>query len=310
MSFIPVYAQSLQNGRLDEKITVARDRLRRCNLCPRSCGIDRTVEKTGVCRTGDRAVVYSFAPHFGEENPLVGRCGSGTIFFSNCNLRCVFCQNSDISLRGRGREVCDHELADMMLALQARGCHNINLVTPSHVVPQILSAVRIAALRGLRIPLVYNTSAYDSLETLSLLDGVIDIYMPDFKFWEPAVARRFTRAEDYPAKARAAIKEMHRQVGDLILDDRGVALRGLLVRHLVLPQGLAGTAPIMQFLAHDISTQTYVNIMQQYRPYGKARSMAGIHRPVTSGEFAQAIAVARQHGLRRLDGQIAKPNFF
>jgi putative pyruvate formate lyase activating enzyme len=245
--------------------------------------------------------VSNWFAHHGEEDCLRGTRGSGTIFFSHCNLRCIFCQNYDISWLGEGRPVGADELADMMLQLQARGCHNINLVTPSHVVAQILEAVDLAAQQGLRLPIVYNTGAYDSLESLRLLDGVVDIYMPDFKFWEPAVGRQMAKAPDYGEVTCRAIKEMHRQVGYLMIDSNGLARRGLLVRHLVMPGGLAGTREVMRFLAREISTDTYVNIMPQYRPEGRALSHPEIDRTITMAEWREAIATAREEGLCRLD---------
>jgi len=215
-------------------------------------------------------MVSSYNAHFGEEAPLVGSKGSGTIFFTHCNLLCIFCQNYDISHEGYGREISDGQLAAVMIHLQKTGCHNINFVTPSHVVPQILSALEIAVKEGLSVPLVYNTSGYDNVETLNLLEGVFDIYMPDFKFWDPKVAEETCNAKDYPEMARLALMEMHRQVGDLVTDEEGIARKGLLIRHLVLPYGLAGTRQVMRFIAEKISTNSYVNIMPQYRPCGRA----------------------------------------
>jgi putative pyruvate formate lyase activating enzyme len=255
----------------------------------------------GFCRTGRAAKVASFTPHFGEESPLVGDCGSGTIFFSRCNLLCLFCQNFEISHEGAGEEVSDEQLAAMMMALQAHGCHNINFVTPSHVVPQILSALEIAVPQGLRIPIVFNSGGYDSPGTLKLLDGVVDIYMPDFKFWDPGVADRTCRAPDYPEVARAALREMHRQVGDLVLDERGLARRGLLVRHLVLPRGMADTRRVMRFIAQEISRDTYVNVMSQYRPCGRADEVDGLEHGVTAAEYHAAVLEALEEGLHRLD---------
>ncbi|NUQ64400.1 MAG: radical SAM protein, partial [Pirellulales bacterium] len=224
-----------------------------------------------------------------------------TVFFSHCNLRCVFCQNYEISWQGEGRPVEPEELARMMLRLQRQACHNINFVTPSHVVPQILEALDGAVRDGLRLPIVYNTGCYDRLETLQLLDGVVDIYMPDFKFWDPEVSGRLAHAEDYARIARTALKEMHRQVGDLEVDERGLARRGLLVRHLVMPGGLAGTREVMRFLAQEISPDTYVNVMPQYRPEGQAFEEPSIARPITREEFQEAVAIAREEGIRRLD---------
>ncbi len=254
----------------------------------------------GVCRTADRAIVSSVGPHFGEEPPLVGTGGSGTIFFTYCNLRCIFCQNYGIAHLGEGRAVSDEELSQMMLQLQVMGCHNVNLVSPTHVVPNILAAVTLAAKQGLNIPLVYNTGGYDSLETIRLLDGVVDIYMPDMKYGEPAPAKEFSLAPDYPEVNFAAVKEMHRQVGDLVLDQNGVAVRGLLVRHLVLPGGLAGTEKVMQFIAENISKETYVNIMAQYRPYYQATGHPVLGRRVTAKEYRDALDIACRAGLYRV----------
>jgi putative pyruvate formate lyase activating enzyme len=297
----PRYRLAHRDGRLQSTAKQAFSRLSCCTLCPRRCRVDRTAGDKGYCRTGAQAVVASYNAHFGEEAPLVGQNGSGTIFFSHCNLLCNFCQNFDISHGGAGYEVTDQELARIMLDLQDAGCHNINFVTPSHVVPQILSALVKATENGLEIPLVYNSSGYDSVDTLKILDGVIDIYMPDFKFWDASIAERTCQARDYPQAARRAITEMHRQVGDLVLDTDGVALQGLLIRHLVLPQDLAGTSRVMAFIAENISTQTYVNIMRQYRPCGRAAEVEAMARSVTDREFARAVDMARKAGLERLD---------
>jgi len=276
--------------------------MRACTLCPRQCRIDRlSQQQAGTCKTKDKAWVASFQAHFGEEAPLVGNQGSGTIFFTHCNLLCNFCQNFDISHEGIGQAVTDHQLADMMLALQQAGCHNINFVTPSHVVPQILSALAVACERGLRIPLVYNSGGYDCVETLQLLDQIIDIYMPDFKFWDASIAKMTCQAADYPKIAQAALQEMHRQVGDLVMNAQGIAQRGLLVRHLVMPEGLAGTLPVMQFIAEKISPNTYVNIMPQYRPCGDLTTTPQLQRAVMRSEFKQALEEAKQTGIVRLD---------
>ncbi|MDP3040377.1 MAG: radical SAM protein, partial [Deltaproteobacteria bacterium] len=248
-----------------------------------------------------QAVVSSYSPHFGEEDPLVGSRGSGTIFFAHCNLLCLFCQNYEISHLGEGREVTPDHLAKIMLSLQEIGCHNINFVSPSHVVAQILAALPQAIAGGLRIPLVYNTGGYDSVETLKMLDGVFDLYMPDIKFLDGGVADRFCRAKDYPERAKAAIKEMHRQVGDLVVNQRGIAERGLLIRHLVLPGELAGTREAMGFLAKEISPHTYVNIMAQYRPCGEAHKHPPLNRRVTPAEDEEALAIAQEEGIHRLD---------
>ena len=271
-----------------------------CDLCARYCHVDRLKTTKGVvCRTGERAVVHSHGPHHGEEDMLRGWKGSGTIFFSSCNLRCVYCQNWDISQKGLGREVEPADLAGMMLDLQAMGCHNINFVTPSHVVAQIIAAAEIAAKRGLKIPLVYNTGGYDSVEALGLLDGIIDIYMPDMKYGDSDKAHHFSHVRSYVEVNRAAVKEMHRQVGDLVLDEQGIAERGLLVRHLVLPENVAGTHQVLAFLAEEISPETYVNVMDQYRPCYRANENPPLDRSVTSREFDQARAWAEEAGLHR-----------
>ena len=277
--------------------------LAHCVCCPRQCGVDRLNNETGFCQTGSRAIVAACHPHFGEENPLTGRNGSGTIFFSHCNLCCNFCQNFDISHGGDGRPVTDVELAGMMLSLQDMGCHNINLVTPSHVVPQILSALEHAVAKGLTLPLVYNSSAYDGVDTLKLLDGVIDIYLPDFKFWESEIAKDTCQAPDYADVARRAVSEMHRQVGNLVVDDAGIAQKGLIVRHLVLPYDLAGTRKVMQFICKSISPHTCVNLMPQYRPCGRAHETPALSRALAPEEYKTALHAARQEGITRLDGR-------
>jgi putative pyruvate formate lyase activating enzyme len=300
-SWEPAYLETHRRGLLQAKIDAAYEILSQCNLCPRNCLVDRHHGELGLCRTGDQPVVSSYGPHFGEEDPLVGSQGSGTIFFTHCNLYCLFCQNYEISHGGEGEEISVEDLAAMMLALQKRGCHNINFVTPSHQVYQILAALPEAIAGGLKVPLVYNTGGYDAVETLRLLDGVVDIYMPDVKFWDPAVAEDLCQAEDYPEIARQAVREMHRQVGDLAEDDQGVARRGLLVRHLVLPDGLAGTREIMEFLAREISPRTYVNVMGQYRPCGRAAEHPTLRKFLTTLEHEQAQQMAREAGLTRLD---------
>jgi len=277
--------------------------LEECCLCPRHCGVNRLVGESGKCRTTSQAVVSSYGPHFGEEAPLVGRHGSGTIFFTYCNLRCIFCQNYPISQLGEGNAVDREELARMMLSLQAKGCHNINLVSPTHVVPYILDALELAVSDGLSLPLVYNTGGYDSVATLELLDGVVDIYMPDMKYSDEKTAERLSGIKNYPQVNRAAVREMHRQVGDLQIDGHGVAQRGLLVRHLVLPNRLAGTEEVVRFLAQKVSTNTYLNIMAQYHPCYKAFDIPQLARPVNRQEFSEAIDLAHQQGLYRLDKQ-------
>jgi len=300
--FTPAYLVMLKSGELDNRAKQAYQHLEDCDLCARYCHMNRRKTLKGaVCQTGERAVVNSFGPHHGEEDPLRGWRGSGTIFFSWCNLRCVFCQNWEISHKGQGHEVEPDELAGMMLALQRQGCHNINLVSPSHVVAQIISAVEIAARSGLRLPLVYNTGGYDSPEALALLDGIIDIYMPDMKYGDSSIARRYSRVRNYVEYNRTAVKEMHRQVGDLVLDEHGIAQRGLLIRHLVLPENLAGTEQVLAFIAREISPYTYLNLMDQYHPCYRARENPPLDRPLRAGEFETALAMAAKYGLHRLD---------
>jgi len=295
----PGYLDLYRAGELARRAAEAADRLTHCVMCAQACNVNRTRGELGFCRTGRLARVASFGRHFGEEDVLVGTGGSGTVFFANCNLACVFCQNYDISACGVGQEVTGRRLAQMMLNLQARGCHNINLVSPSHVVAQILEALVVAAGEGLRLPLVYNTGGYDALPTLKLLDGVVDIYMPDFKFADEDAAERFSSAPRYPTVARAAIREMHRQVGDLVVDDHGVARRGLILRHLVMPGRLSDTREIMRFIAHDISPDTYVNVMGQYRPAHLAGEYPELDRPLSKSEYREALKIARDEGLRR-----------
>jgi putative pyruvate formate lyase activating enzyme len=299
---VPAYLKSLKTGALERRAKEAVAAMDKCTLCPRQCGVDRTAGETGTCKTGRRAVVASYNPHFGEETPLVGRNGSGTIFFSHCNLLCNFCQNYEISHLGEGREMDDDQLATIMLDLQQAGCHNINFVTPSHVVPQILAAVYRAAKRGLTLPLVYNCGGYDRVKTLQLLDGIVDIYMPDFKFWDSKVARDTCNAPDYPEVAKQSLLEMHRQVGDLCIDQTsGLAYKGVLVRHLVLPGGLAGTVKVMEFLAHSLSRNTYVNVMSQYRPCGRSRDNPTLAVALSPAEYDQAVKEAKRAGITRLD---------
>ncbi len=306
-SFTPAYLALLHSGELKQRVEEAYRRLAHCELCPRACGVNRLEGQLGSCRTGALAIVASYHAHFGEEAPLVGYGGSGTIFFSNCNLRCVYCQNYDISQGEIGRPVEPTALAAMMLDLQEAGCHNINFVSPTHVVPQILAGVLIAAQAGLRLPLVYNTGGYDALETLALLDGVIDIYMPDMKYADAEIGRRYSGIPDYPERNQAAVLEMHRQVGDLVMDERGIALRGLLIRHLVLPGGLAGTREIMRFIAERVSRNSYVNVMDQYRPCYRASEFRELNRRITREEFEQAVRWAQEAGLHRLDHLVSRP---
>jgi putative pyruvate formate lyase activating enzyme len=295
------YLKTHKDSILQERIESALSVLENCRLCPRHCEVNRLEGELGFCRTGRKAVVSSYSPHFGEEDPLVGREGSGTIFMTHCNLGCVFCQNYEISHLSEGVQVSATDLAQIMLTLQRRGCHNINFVTPTHMVPQILEALPEAIEGGLKVPLVYNCGGYEEVDTLKLLDGIFDIYMPDFKFWDSEVAARFCSAPDYAEKASAALKEMHQQVGDLTLDQEGIAQRGLLVRHLVMPEGLAGTREIMRFLANEVSKDTYVNVMSQYRPCGEAHNFPELRRAITAGEFRDAVSMAREEGIHRLD---------
>lgn len=299
----PGYLALARSGELETRIARAQARMTSCDLCPRLCRVDRAAGEFGQCATGRHAILASCGPHFGEETPLVGSGGSGTIFVSSCNLFCDFCQNADISHDKLGREVTADEWANLMVGLQERGCHNINVVSPSHVVPAMLEALSVAARNHLRLPLVYNTGGYDCVSTLRLLEGLVDIYMPDFKFWDAAVARRYCRAPDYPERAREALREMHRQVGDLIVDGDGIARRGLLVRHLVLPEGLAGTGEICRFIAREISDQTYVNIMEQYHPAGRTADLGPLRRRITQQEYQDALALAHDAGLQRLDSR-------
>jgi putative pyruvate formate lyase activating enzyme len=306
-AFVPAYHALLHSGELAHRAKQAYQHLEDCDLCARYCHMNRRQTiKGAVCRTGERAIVNSYAPHHGEEDPLRGWNGSGTIFFSWCSLRCVFCQNWEISQKGIGREVEPAQLAEMMLQLQAQGCHNINFVTPSHVVAQIIAAVDIAAQQGLNVPLVYNTGGYDSPEALALLDGIIDIYMPDMKYGDSRLARQYSKVRNYVEVNFAAVKEMHRQVGDLQLDANGIAQRGLLVRHLVLPAKIAGTDKVLAFLAEEISTNTYLNLMDQYYPCYRADDYPLLARPITRAEYNQALQLAQLYGLQRLDQRHAR----
>ncbi|MGR8942247.1 MAG: radical SAM protein [Gammaproteobacteria bacterium] len=299
--FTARYLTLLACGELARRVRSARQHLQDCDLCARYCRLDRLKTLQGaVCRIGERAIVYSYGAHHGEEDVLRGWNGSGAIFFSGCNLRCEFCQNWEISQKRAGGEVTAGELAAMMLDLQAQGCHNINLVSPSHVVAQILEATLLAASQGLTLPLVYNTGGYDSPEALALLDGVIDIYMPDMKYGDSAIAHRYSHVRNYWEVNRAAVREMHRQVGDLQLDEKGLAYRGLLVRHLVLPNRLAGTEKVLEFIAREISTNTYLNLMDQYYPCYRAGDIPELSRTISATEYREARDIARRLGLIRL----------
>lgn len=303
MAFEPAYIALMRTGELERRAEAARQHLAVCDLCAWECGVDRLNDETGFCKTGRWAVVSSAFPHTGEEAPLRGCNGSGTIFFANCNLRCQYCQNFDISQHGKGHEAQAEEIAAMMLQLQRMGCHNVNFVSPSHVVAQIIEALNLAAHGGLKIPLVYNTGGYDSMTALKLLDGIVDIYMPDIKYADSAIGQKYSKVRDYAIHNQAAIREMHRQVGDLAMDEHGIALRGLLIRHLILPGGLAGTAEVARFLAEEISRDTYINLMGQYRPEYKALAgdMGPLSRRVSAEEIHEAYEMARATGLHRFD---------
>lgn len=300
MSEQPSYIKLFESGELKERSKTAAEMLKTCNLCPHLCGINRAQGEKGFCRAGEFVIVDSVCPHFGEEDVLVGKRGSGTIFFGFCNLKCVFCQNYELSQQGQGYEVTVEELAKAMLQLQDIGCHNINFVSPTHFAAQIIQAVEIAADKGLKLPLVYNSGGFDSMETLELLDGIIDIYMPDIKFIDEDPAVKYLRVKGYPEAVKKSIEEMHRQVGDLKINNKGLAYRGLLVRHLVMPGGLAGTEEIMRFLAEEISKHTYVNILRQYHPSHLAGQFPELNRRITRQEFAQAVQLARDAGLDRI----------
>jgi putative pyruvate formate lyase activating enzyme len=298
----PAYAHLEREGRFAPRVRQVQAILARCELCPHRCGVNRLAGERGFCRAPANAVVYGAHPHFGEEVPLVGERGSGTIFFSHCNLRCVFCQNWPIAHEGRGDAVSDEGLAELMLRLQRIGCHNINLVTPTHVMPSILAATRLALAKGLRVPLVYNTSGYERLEIVRLLDGVVDIYLPDMKFMDAEKAAVYTAgAADYPPETQRAVLEMHRQVGVVRLDERGIALRGLMIRHLIMPNRVAGTEAFVRWVSERLPRDTYVNLMAQYRVEYRAYEHPEIARGITPQEFLEAMGWAKEHGLTNLD---------
>jgi putative pyruvate formate lyase activating enzyme len=298
----PGYLRLHQNGELSKRIEALWKKLECCDICPHKCSVNRLKDEKGICKIGRKAKVSSFGPHFGEESPLVGRHGSGTIFLTHCNLYCIFCQNYDISHLGEGYLVDEEGIAEMMLSLQNMRCHNINFVTPTHVIPQIVKALSFAIEKGLTVPLVYNSGGYDSVSTLKLLEGIFDIYMPDFKYSDDKIAQRYCNASDYSQVAKQAIKAMHQLVGDLILDEKGIARRGLIIRHLILPEDLAGTYEVMKFIAEEISKNSYVNLMDQYRPCYKANDFPPLDRRMTQEEFVQAIKIAHNLGIKRLDG--------
>ncbi len=301
--FEPAYMKLFRTGELYRRSRAGLQHLKSCKVCPRDCEVDRLNNEWALCKTGRYAWVSSHFPHFGEEDCLRGWNGSGTIFFSMCNLKCVFCQNFEISQDRDGVEARPETLAQMMLELQEKGCHNINFVTPEHVVPQILEALPLAVQMGLRLPLVYNTGAYDSLESIRLMDGVVDIYMPDFKYWDEELSAKYLKAKKYPRAAKAAIQEMQRQVGDLLFDEKGLAKRGVLARHLVMPGNAEDSRKVMRFLAHEVSPHTYINIMDQYRPAWKVTEnrYREINRRTTSEEHLETLRIAQEEGLHRFD---------
>ncbi|MGB2955795.1 MAG: radical SAM protein [Anaerolineales bacterium] len=301
MVFQPSYLDLLLSGDLEKRAADFQLRLKACDLCPRDCGVNRIEGEVGVCGVGNQVWVNSYGPHFGEEDPLRGWQGSGTIFFSGCNLNCLYCQNAEISQKVSGSETSIEVLADIMLELEDRGAHNINLVSPTHVTAQIAKAIYIAAQRGLQLPIVYNSGGYDSIQTLKMLEGIIDIYMPDMKYSEPEISERLSGVFDYPSLNQLAVKEMFRQVGDLVLSPRGIAERGLLIRHLLLPGDLAGSKTILRFIANEISQNTYLNIMDQYRPAYLAGRHSEINRRITSDEYQAVVSEALMLGLKRLD---------
>jgi len=297
----PSYMKLYQDGTLAERIKQLHSVYENCHLCPRDCRVNRIKGQTGRCQATAEVKVSSAVPHFGEESPLVGRKGSGTIFFSNCGLRCIYCQNYSISIEGEGIEISNRRLAEAMIKLQKLGCHNINLVTPTHYVPNIVSALQTAIAMGLRIPLVYNTSGYEKIEILQLLEGIVDIYMPDCKYMDPAHAAKYSDgAYSYPYYVKIALKEMFRQVGDLQIE-KGIAVRGLIIRHLVLPNRISGTEEFLKFVAENLSKTAYINLMRQYRPEYKAFEYPELARRINSEEYKEALDWARKYGLHRLN---------
>jgi putative pyruvate formate lyase activating enzyme len=292
-----VYVKLLENGVLAQRAAAAWDMLRACTVCPRACGVDRTAGEVGACGAGANPAVSSFNVHNGEEPPISGSRGSGAIFMTHCNLACIFCQNYPISQMGNGRQVTCERLAEMMLSLQQRGCHNINFVTPTHFMPQILTSVLLAARQGLRLPLVWNSSGYDGLDALRLLDGVIDIYMPDSKYGDDASALKYSNAPDYVRHNRAALREMHRQAGVLQLDQNGIAARGLIIRHLVLPGNASGSDAVLDFIATQLGADVFMSIMDQYFPAHRAASFPEMNRSITREEYEAVLDAAERHGL-------------
>jgi putative pyruvate formate lyase activating enzyme len=299
MAFVPSYISLFEKGELHKRIEILNEFLKECRLCPRECQANRLDGELGYCEAGSELMVSSAFPHFGEEPPLVGFHGSGTIFLTHCNLRCIFCQNYDISHLGRGDRISASGMARAMIRLQETGCHNINFVTPTHFAPQIVASLPEAIKMGLHVPIVYNCSGYESLEVVRLLDGVIDIYMPDAKYMDEKYSKRFSNASDYPEVLRKVLKEMHRQVGDLAINSKGIAERGLLIRHLVMPGGVASSEAVLRFIAEEISVHSYVNIMDQYRPEYRAHEYPEINRWIAHKEYLEAIQMARRFQLYR-----------
>jgi putative pyruvate formate lyase activating enzyme len=299
MMTLPSYIGLHENGELAKRIRTLHEILRECRLCPRECRVNRLEAEMGYCKAGAELMVSSVFPHFGEEPPLVGNHGSGTIFLTHCNLRCIFCQNYDISHLGRGQPMSTDEMAGSMLRLQDLGCHNINFVTPSHYTPQIVASLPRAIEMDLRLPIVYNCSGYESVEVIRLLDGIVDIYMPDAKYMDEKHSRILSNAPDYPEVLKEVLKEMHRQVGDLKINFRGIAERGLLIRHLVMPHGAASSESVLKFIAEEISVHSYVNIMEQYRPEYLAEEVPDIDRRITRKEYLEAIRAAKRFHLYR-----------
>lgn len=297
MKYKPTYISLHKSGELEQRIKYFEKIYKTCTLCPHNCQINRFETKKGKCKSGEKAFVASFNAHFGEERPLVGTKGSGTIFFSSCNLKCVYCQNYDISQLKEGHNISSEQLSKIMLALQYNGCHNINFVTPTHMIVQILRALALAIDKGLNIPLVYNSGGYDSLKTIQKLDGIFDIYMPDIKYTNSTTGRELSKVDDYAEKCMEAVKEMHRQVGDLKINRNGLAYRGLLVRHLVLPTFIDESKKVMDFL-RSLSANTYVNVMDQYRPAYKAKHHSTINRKLSLDEYNEVLSYAKGLGLR------------
>jgi len=299
MAFIPSYINLFEKGELEQRIRLLKEFLQECRLCPRQCRVNRLNGEVGYCEAGSELMISSAFPHFGEERPLVGYHGSGTIFLTHCNLRCVFCQNYDISHMGRGEPITPTEMARAMLRLQEMGCHNINFVTPTHYAPQILESILEAIPMGLQLSIVYNCSGYESIEVIKLLEGVIDIYMPDAKYMDEGYSKRFSNAPDYPEVLRKVLKEMHRQVGDLTINSMGIAERGLLIRHLVMPRDVSSSEAILKFIAEEISVHSYVNIMDQYRPEYQSNDYPEISRRITHKEYLETVRAAKRFHLYR-----------